>query len=283
MTHAGDATERRSLRRTMSAALGPIGLVYAYRTLIGALVALPAEGALRAELSSSPGGDRDVMHGGGALLVEALWRAIPRVRSASAVTPWIVLLASVIALVPLAAMLHALASDGRARLTECLLAALRRFPPLVLLLGCAAIAEALAAVFVVQATTIAGDPFASPRSAWIALTIGIAASLPLLVVSLVHDAARVGVAARNLGFYDASARALRLVRRRPGALLFASTIVWLATLVLVFVTLAAPLWIGMASAGGWIAVTVVQQLAVLGLVLVRAGYFARLTALDRFL
>ena len=270
----------RFATRLRHAAL-PIVVAYLFRTVAGfAMAGAPILG-LSSLFRHAPGGDRDILKNGGLVLLEALWQST---RSFGHWTRDLGIAAVVVAIVglfPLAFLVVALAETGRPPTRGWFLKGLRLFPTYFVLLGVAVLGTVVLFIVGVQAASFVAPPFDTPAHAAETALILCVALLPIFALGLVHDVARVAAVARGARFYDAASRAVVVARRRSLAIIAARILSGLASLGLITIGLVVPFAVGLSSGARWIAATLMQQLCVLLLVVVRAAYFARLVDVER--
>jgi len=228
-----------------------------------------------------PGGDRDVLKNGGLVLFEALWESTRSFGHWTRDAGIAAIGAAVLGLLPLAFLLVALADTTRPPDRAWLSKGLRLFPTYFVLLGVAVVGAVVLFIVGIQAASFVVPPFDTPTHAAEVALIVSAALLPIVALSLVHDVARVVAAARGLRFYDAASRAVIVARRRGFPIVAARVLSGLASLALIATGLVAPFAFGLSSGVRWAGATLVQELCVLLLVVVRAAYFARLIDLER--
>jgi hypothetical protein len=252
---------------------------YAFRALAGIAGASAMVDLVAPVVAQRPDGDRDLFANGSALFVGMGLRALPRMASVATTEALVLIGVAILGVVPFAGLLHALVEphetiSGRAR------AALRFGLKLALLLGVFALLEVICIAGAVLASSVVARPADSPASLVSALALALLGVVPLGFVALLHDLARVAVVARGAAVLASIRRALRVLWRRPAAVLLAALGASALSLVCAAAGFAAA-WIGLRSNTQIIAVLVAQQLAILAIVTVRAAYFNRLITVDR--
>lgn len=252
---------------------------YCFRATAAILGASAIADVVAPAVAGRPGGERDLFTNGSALFLEVGLRALPRLRAASRIEVGVVVAVVILGVFPFAALLHALV-EPRATMVGRLRASLRLGGRLALLLGLAAVVEAVCGVVALVAWTSVDRPSSSPGSAALAAGLALTGVLPWMLAMTMHDLARVAVVARDATVFAAVGRAARVLRRRPGAIALASLLASSASALAAVVGFAAAVWLGLASTGAVVVVLVVQQLAVLAIVTARASYYARLTTID---
>jgi hypothetical protein len=260
---------------------GAIALLWAARLLASLLVAWPIAGAFRA-LGAGRGAERDaVLFEPGALfLLEALRLGDRALLAAlqSAAFSWAVF--ALLLLVPIAALLVALAHEGRLELGAWLGRALHHVPRFLLLAGVTLLGQAL---------VIAGFALAhggvqrlwlgrvSERSAdlFSIAWFGVAAAAVLLL-SLLQDLARAASVTREERASDSLVHAIATFRERPGRV----TGSWLAVALASSVVVALAAWsvdaahIERAETWRIVTVTAIHQFAALALAALRGAWLA---------
>lgn len=256
---------------------------YAFRALAAIFGARAVVDWIAPSVAGLREGDRDLFGRGAAPLVEAGLRGMSRL-GAVATTQGIVLsVVAVLGVFPFAALVESLArpsAGGRVKLGARTVSALVFGAKLALLLGLAAIIEVVLLGFGVFAAAQIERPRETPTMLAAALGLAMLGVVPWWITVTLHDLARVGVVARGRGVLGAIAGALRALRRRPLAVIAASLGASLASLVVAAIGFAAALSIGLGATAQVVAVLVVQQLAIIGTVVIRASYFARLIEID---
>ena len=277
------SVERRPVRlatRLRQAAL-PIVIAYLFRTIAGfAMAGAPILG-LSGLLKGVPGGDRDILKNGGLVLFEALWESTRSFGHWTRDAGIAAIGVAVLGLLPLAFLVVALAEPERRPARAWLSKGLRLFPTYFVLLGVAVVGAVILFIVGVQAASFVVPPFDTPAHAVESALIVSAALLPIFVLGLVHDIARVVAATRGARFYDAASRAVVVARQRSLGIIAARILSGLASLCLVAIGLSVPFALGLSTGARWLAATFAQELCVLLLVAVRAAYFARLIDLER--
>jgi hypothetical protein len=268
------------LARRVGYARFPVAVSCAYRLVVGGLISAPAIGNFDRLLRHTPGGDRQLFANGGALLIETLWHFIPSTGALLRHAGLVGLVSVLIGLVPLAWTLHALGGERRPRPRAWFAAGLRSLPTFVAILGAASLAEVLLVAMALAAVGVIAPSFETPTRALVGLSVVAAVLVPAGVATIVRDLAFSASASRDARFYDAAVRALVVLRRRPFAVVVARIVAACASTLFFASGVAAPVALGMSGTPRWLLVALIEQLSIAGLVVVRATYLARLTAID---
>jgi hypothetical protein len=197
--------------------------VWAWESAVSVLGSVPAVALVRAAYGRHPEGDAPLWDPGALPLLGLLSREANGVRAATTSAAFVLLLASVAGLVPMAALMVSMSRatrDGRAiggpRTLE---GALRAFRPLALLLAMLSLAQG--AVVAVALLLGEGTQSWASRSLGEALAqqtaIGIGAVLlvPAVALGLVHDLARAAVIRFGVGTMSALTAGTRALWRAP--------------------------------------------------------------------
>jgi hypothetical protein len=259
----------------------PMLVAYLFRTIAGLAMVGPPILGLSGLLRRVPGGDRDILKNGGLVLFEALWQSTRNFGHWTRDAAIAAVVVAIVGLLPLAFLVVALAEMRPLPTRTWFSKGLRLFPTYFVLLGVAFLGEVVLFIVGVQAASVLSPPFDTPTHAWETALIVSAALLPLFVLGLLHDVARVVAVARGARFYDAASRAVVVARRRGFAIIAARILSALASLALIATGLVVPFALGLSSGARWIVATFVQELCVALLVVVRAAYFARLIDVER--
>ncbi|MDI3283930.1 hypothetical protein QHF83_11580 [Polyangium sp. 15x6] len=218
MNHAQGTIEERPLARKRP---GVVLLAYAFRLVAAFLIAWPYAVTLGGAVSGHPRGDAVLFDQGGMLLLEALRRSTGALRPATSSSLLLFVLVCFLSLLPLAALLGALGAKGRVTARDLGAWALRPIGTFSLLLGAAAIVEAiLGGVVIGIGNAVARRETIDLRAAD-QIRIGFVAGALLLVlfVSVFHDLARVAAVRGELGFRASIKRAFAALRNAPLSLL----------------------------------------------------------------
>ena len=273
-----DRPPRRA--RRLRAAWVPLAIAYVVRLVVGGAMVAPALGSVDRLLRHVPGGDRDLSANGAALLVETLWHLAPTTSGFARHAGIVGLVAALFGLLPLAWTLHALVSDSGAPARSWLASGMRSFPTFAAILGAGAVAETLLFAMALFAWGAIDPSFDTPRQALVATSVTALLLVPAAVATIARDIAFSSSALRGARFYDSCARAVVVLRRRPFAVLSARLIAAAVSGLFLAAGLCAPIVIGMSSVPRFLLVGFVEQLSIGAMVVVRAGYLARLTDID---
>jgi hypothetical protein len=256
---------------------GAVLALYAVHVAAALWLALQPAALAARVTSGQPLGDRVLFEPGGVLLVEALRLARPSL-------PWLGLASalSVVAfafaeLVPIGALLAALARRGRVTPSTWLRDGVAHLGTLALLEGVAIAAQVLAvAVALAIGTSVASTLQLAPPAYDLVLAGSVVAGIVVAIaLRLVHDLARVGAVDEGRGLHASVGWAFRVTRRR--GLRALGSFAWRAALgsvLLVAAAYAAP-----PTALG--ASLVVHALAVLAVVYLRADWLGIALGISR--
>ncbi|WP_284720801.1 hypothetical protein [Polyangium sorediatum] len=283
MNHAQGTIEERPLARRRP---GVVLLVYAFRLVAAFLLAWPFAVTLGGAVAGYPRGDAVLFDQGGLLLLEALRRSSGGLRPATASTLLLLVLVSFLGLLPLAALLGALGAKGRVVARDLGAWALRPLGTFSLLLGAAALVEALlGGVLIAIGNAVARRETIDLRAAdQVRIGFVAAAIVLVLLVSVFHDVARAAAVRGELGMRASIKRAFEAVRSAPLALLAGWS--WRAALGAVLLGAAVVLGsrIGVERKTQVFAAFLVHQASVLAVLFLRASWLASaLRHVDRVL
>ena len=273
MNHAQGTIEERPLARKRP---GVVLLVYAFRLVAAFLLVLPFSVTLGGAVSGYPRGDAVLFDQGGLLLLEALRRSAGGLRPSTASTLLLFVLVCFLSLLPLGALLGALGTKGRVAARDLGAWALRPLGTFSLLLGAAALVEALlGGVVITIGNAVARRQTIDLRAADQVRVGFVAAAIVLvLLVSVFHDIARAAAVRGELGVRASLQRAFAAVRSAPLALLAGWS--WRAALGAVFLGAAVVLGsrIGVERKPQVFAAFLVHQASVLVVLFLRASWLA---------
>jgi hypothetical protein len=251
-------------------------MLYAYRTLAAALIALPAASLLGGPTSGYPRGQGELFDPGGLMLVESLRlgrRAFPAIQWSAGALALVVVLGGVF---PLGALLAGLARSERLTIPVLLEKSWTHAGTLalILLLGVLAQAGAAALLVVLGGKAIGAASLSPPADDLSFIALFAVTACVALVIGVVRDVACVAAVRSEHGFYLAASKALACVRRAFGRLLLA----WafcsaLGAAALVAGALLAPPLAG-ASAAGIALGVIVHQAAVAGATFAHVAWLA---------
>lgn len=251
---------------------GMILFAYLARLSIASIVAFPIAAHVASFTGARATNDLALFEPGGLFLLEAL-RLGPPLASAEIQRALLALLLSAyLGLLPLAALLWSLSRRGRLNLVDLARASLRPLGTLSLLLGLAVLSYLLLASLAFSAVAILpanlGEPLRTiARAGIVLLALGNAA-----VLGVVHDLARAHAVRSESSALDSLRRGFASFGARP---LIAWGWRFLAKVAIVGIAAWAAFHLGVASTKEIVAVAFVHQLAILGLVSLRASWLAR--------
>jgi hypothetical protein len=193
---------------------GVVFVMYAYRLVIALLAAIPFAFLFGSATGGFPRGDALLFDDGAFFLGETMRRSGPALTPIFTGALVLIAVATMASIMPLAALIGALSTNGRLRARDVGAMALRPVGTFALLFGAFALVQAiLFAIFSGIAGAISRRPsFTAPtadKSRWAILLLG------LLVVCLLgvwHDLARVAVVRDELRFRVALRRGWRTLR-----------------------------------------------------------------------
>ncbi|MDC3958343.1 hypothetical protein [Polyangium jinanense] len=273
MNHAQGTIEERPLARKRP---GVVLLAYAFRLVAAFVLAWPFAVTLGGAVSGYPRGDAVLFDQGGMLLLEALRRSAGALRPATSSSLLLFVLVCFLSLLPLAALLGALGAKGRITARDLGAWALRPIGTFSLLLGAAAIVEAiLGGIAIGIGNAVARRETIDLRAAD-QIRVGFVAGALLLVlfVSVFHDLARVATVRGELGFRASIKRAFAAFRSAPLSLLAGWS--WRAALgaVLLGAALVVASRLGVERKSQVVAGFLVHQASVLAVFFLRASWLA---------
>jgi hypothetical protein len=199
--------------------------VWAWESVLALVASWPASALIRSSYGRHPLGDAPLWDPGALPLLALLSREANGVRAASGAAAVVLVLSVLAGLVPLAALMIAIANampDGRTiGGARAIAGALRAFRPFGRLLVFVGIVQGL----VVGAAILFGEgiqawthtSLGEARSQQLAIGVGGAILLGALVLGLVHDLARAAVVRRELGALGALGVGSRALRHAPFA------------------------------------------------------------------
>jgi hypothetical protein len=256
---------------------GALLFVWAFQLAGAMLAAGPIVGALsRTGIADHPAGDAILFEPGGLLLVEALRLGGPALLGALGASGFSLLLLHAAALVPLAALLVALATPGKLNTPLWLGRAAAHFPAFLLLAGVTWLARALllvASLFLLAPIGGWLDSAVNERNADLALLAGVLVVFILLILlGIAQDLGRAAVVRHGSRALGSLVTGLAALRRRPLAALagWLTPASWSVALIAGAAIVTG--WLAVDQPGSWrvLAVLVVHQAALLGLLLLRA-------------
>jgi hypothetical protein len=258
--------------------LGVVVGVYAIHLALALGFAWPVTRLLADAALVHPRGDLVLFEPGATYLVEAFRLERASLTSVAEGSVLAVLATSYLGLLPLAALLHALAQAGRVTFASLVAAAGRFFGTFSLLLGLALVSTALLAFVPLTVGSLLDDKLKlvfGDRNHDIARTsFRVVALLAAALVAVVHDLARAASVARELRALDAVRLAVQVFRAFPWRALGAWGLRGTAGIALVVVVAWVTTRIGVHTGLRFGVVTVIHQAVVLSLVLLRARWLA---------
>jgi len=256
--------------------LGVLAALYGYRLFVSLLLAAPIAVVVQGALGGHPRGDLLLFDAGGLHLVELLRIGRPVFGGAAVLLALGMVVASIVGLVPLAAMLVAMGSRGRWTVGSLLAQSTRPLGSLILLYGIAVFVQVVLVGFFgffgVMATrglTEAGPGRDIAVLASMALPLSI-----FMMLGVVHDLARVQIVCRQKGILRALRQALRAVRRRSGSLVVAWSSRALAAMASLFCGMMIARSLGVDELGSCLLGAAVHQVVLLFAVAVRVSWLA---------
>ncbi|HEX9294758.1 MAG TPA: hypothetical protein VF881_02955 [Polyangiaceae bacterium] len=258
--------------------LGVVVVVYLVHLGLALGFAWPVANLLGDPTLSHPRGDLVLFEPGGLYLVEVLRLGRASLTSAARGMTFAALATLYVGLLPLGALLHALASAKRLTAAELVAAGARSFGPLSLLLGLSLVATALACVvplgagglLEVKLKTALGDRGSDMAQAalW-AVALALAA-----VIGVIHDLARAAAVSRALPGLAAARIGAEAFADHPIRGLTGWGVRGFTGVGLVVLLAWAATHVGVETSLRFAAVTALHQLAAFALVYLRADWLA---------
>lgn len=260
-----------------------VGLaLYCVRLVAALFLALPLTAALGRRVAGL-GGEQALFVRGGTVALELLDSMRGSLKGGLVSGGLVLTLAALGSLSPLGVVIARLSREASLGLAELLRAATRPFAGLAVLLGVATILGALFTLLAsVTLHALATRFFATDERSADLAAVGadVLMLVPLVIVGIVHDVARCAHVARDLGFYEATARALAVVRRNPGVLGLGYGLRLVFALAAAAVGLGATLAIGVGDLPHLALSVAAQQLALLGVSILRASWLAQVLRIE---
>jgi hypothetical protein len=262
-------------------------LFYWLHAALGFAFAWPLSKLVADRLAAHPRGDLILFEASGMYLTEILRLTRDSMASVASGGRFALMLVAFLGLLPLGALLHAIAFEGPLSLRLLLGAAGRFLSPLSLLLGLAIAAFALLTLVPGVFTTLLEDKLKHLGGDHIAdivkATIWLAALAAAAAVGIVHDLARAAVVSRDLPALPAAGAGVAIFRAFPGRAIagwaFRAAAGALFVAGAAFITTK----IGSYSGPRLLATAVLHQLVAFSLVWLRADWLAHAVGLCRAL
>jgi hypothetical protein len=265
---------------------GAILMVWGTRTLAAWLVADPVARAVAAAgIARFPEGDALLFEPGGAYLVETARLAASTLVGELGHALEAAALLGVLMLLPLAALLVALAHGGRLHAGKWAGRAFEQFPAFLLFAGVTLLVQgSVAGVFglaYAALKTPLRDSLTAPQADLTLLAVLAVGAAVIVAAGIVQDLVRAAAVRRRKGPRDALLHGLHTARARPAAALggWLLPAVWSIAIVGAAALLTAELQVERGGNARLFAVLATHQLAVIGLVALRALWLARALAL----
>ncbi len=261
---------------------GALIAFWGFRFFVAWIVASPVVDAIAATgIGRHPSGDAALFEPGGLLLFEAARLAMPSLGPAAGTTGLLILVSAVIGLLALAALMVALAHDGRLRFSAWGAACAAHFPAFFVLWGMACVLQGIVLLLALLVFTVLHGALAhrmTEPAADLSATAAALIVLPLVfVVAALQDLARAAVVRHGVGSGPGVRIAWRAARGAP----WAAALGWSwPALASVSIVVAAALLVdriavekagSMRVSGAWM----VHQAAAFALVALRAAWLVR--------
>lgn len=194
---------------------GVVFVMYAYRLVVALLVALPISVLFGAAINGQPRRDAVLFDDGAMFFVEVIRRSSSAIGPIGISALVLLAVASFASILPLAAVIGALATKGRVTARDVGAFALRPVGPFALLFGVFAGVQVvvLAIVSAVGGAISRRPMFDAPGSDRVKIVALLVALLLVLIVGVFHDLARVAVVRDELGFRASLSRALATFKK----------------------------------------------------------------------
>jgi hypothetical protein len=262
--------------------LGVVAVIYGLRFVLAAGFAVPIVSAVEgAGVAQFADGDAILFERSGLYLTELLRLVGPDLRAFAANSLYLALPALALLVFARAALMAALAEEGRLPLGAWFERALRALPGFLLVAGLGVIARLVLVLVALQvgSTTLALTEvsFDEKRADLVALAALLVCLSPLLLVPALGDLARARVLLEGERVRHALIQSAKLLRRRFGPILLAWVLPTLAALVISLgVAWLVPL-LDVAKPGAWrvLGVFLLHQLVAFGLVWFDAVWLAK--------
>lgn len=259
-------------------------LVWAFRLLAAWILSAPIARALGSTVRHFPEGDARLFEPGAGFLAEAVRLELPTLAAEARGAAALGCVLAWLALVPLAALMEQLAANERLTVGSAIGRGVARLPGFTFLAGLTWLVQAGLAVVLGVGLDALGkrlNQSLDERQSDLCLLAGLALGLACVaLLGVVHDLARAALLSRDRRVLRAVATAFGTLRARPFAALHGWAVPALGSVGLVGLAalITGALDVSRGGAARWLAVGLVHQTAVIGLVLLRAAWLAR--ALD---
>jgi len=260
----------------MRSRLGVVLTIYLVHLALALAFAWPLARLVADAVLSHPRGDLVLFEPGATYLLESFRLGRAALTSVAEGSVLTVLMVSYLGLLPLAALIYALAHTGKATFPTLVAAAARFFGTFSLLLGLALVAMALLAFVPLTIGGLVDDKLKNAlgdRSYDIARSsFRVIALLLVALVAIVHDLARAAAVSRELPALRAVLVATDVFRLTPWRAAGAWAIRGAAGILLVVVIAWMTSRIGVETSARFATVTLLHQAVVLALLLLRASW-----------
>lgn len=255
---------------------GVVFVMYAYRLVVSLLVAAPFALMFGGAVGGYPRGDAVLFDEGGLLFVEALRRSnivVPPVVLSAVV---LLAVASFASIMPLAALIGALATKGRITARDVGAFALRPVGTFALLFGAFAFVQAIVfAILTAIGGAISRRPiFDAPGADRIKFVFAIVALLVVFLIGVFHDLARVAVVRDELRFRAALRRGWQTLKKSHVHLLGAWGVRAILGAIVIYAALSVGSRLGVDSSAKVALGFFVYQASIILALFLRASWFA---------
>lgn len=273
MQHVDDSLEQApaAWRRP-----GVVFVMYAYRLVVALLVATPFALMFGGAIGGYPRGDAVLFDEGGLLFVEAIRRSSSAIPPLVASALALLAVASFASIMPLAALIGALATKGRIKARDVGAFALRPVGTFALLFGAMAFVQAvLFAIVTAIGGAISRRPaFDAPGSDRVKFGFTIVALLVVLLMGVFHDLARVAVVRDELRFRGALRRAWQTIKKSHVHVLGAWSVRAILGAIVIYAALSFASRLGVESKTKVALGFLVYQASIILALFLRASWFA---------
>jgi hypothetical protein len=267
----------------MNKRLGVVLAVYLVHLALALAFAWPATRLVADATLAHPRGDLVLFEPGATYLIEAFRLQRAALSSVAEGSVFALLATAYIGLLPLAALIHALARSGRVTFASLLAAGARFFNTFSLLLGLALLATAFVVAVPLTAGGLIGDKIklvmGDKNRDFAHAVFYVLALVFAAVVAVVHDLARSAVVAHDLSALRAILFATQTFRAAPWRAMGGWAMRGAAGLLLVLFVALIATRIGVVTGPRFLAVTILHQAAAFALVFLRSRWLASALAL----